>query len=99
MKQSITLNSIYDMQNIFDQCSDEELQKLNQMLIRTIEARRSFQARFKIMEFNIGDLVYFINGSWVKVTGIIVRKNKKSVSIASKEHWERRVAPNLVHKA
>jgi hypothetical protein len=76
-----------------------ELIELNQRIVERIRLMRQGRCRETMAEFSIGDRVTFQPERGREVSGVVVRLNRKSVTVVTSDgvHW--RVAPAFLTKA
>jgi hypothetical protein len=78
--------------------TETELIELNHRVIERIRALRQERLRSTMTEFKLGDQVSFQPECGHEVNGTIVRLNRKSVTVATAEGVQWRVAPVLLKK-
>lgn len=78
--------------------TEQELLELNRRIIERIRFLRQGRCRESILEFHVGDRVSFSPECGHEVTGTIVRLNRKSVTVASSDGGQWRVAPGFIRK-
>ena len=73
--------------------NEEELMELNHKIIQRLRFIRDTRSHHHILKFNVGDVVRFSPEPGRTIVGTIVRLNRKTVSMVTKEgcHW--RVSP------
>ena len=78
--------------------SEAELVDLNNRIVERLRFLHQARAHERMLEFQIGDRVSFQPEGRGKVTGILTRYNKKTVTVITEagERWN--VAPGLVHR-
>jgi hypothetical protein len=79
------------------QLTEAELVDLNRRIVERLRMIRQVHAHVKMLEFTIGERVWF-QTDVRKVEGVLVRYNKKSVTVVTDdgEHWN--VAPGLLQR-
>ncbi len=79
--------------------SEEELIELNRKVIERLRFIRDAKAHHQMLDLQPGDKVSFTSELGKKVTGTILRLNRKSVSLCAEDghHW--RVSPSLLTRA
>jgi len=81
-----------------EKMSDEQLELFHLAIIDVMQ-RRIEQRNYKeLSRFSVGDKVYFVPHDGKKVTGTIIRLNKKTASIHSDDHRDWKVSPQLLKK-
>lgn len=78
--------------------SEKELIELNHQIVERLKYLESMRTHEQMMEFNVGEKVSFEPPGREKRTGILVRYNRKTVSIVTEtgERWN--VPPQLLVK-
>ena len=78
-----------------DELTEVELIDLNRRVVERLRFLNQMRAHKKMLEFRIGDRVTFHPGGRPPVTGMLVRYNRKSVTVITDqgEHWT--VAPKI----
>ena len=78
--------------------SEKELIELNTQIVERLKFLESMRDHNKMMEFNVGEKVCFQPPGRDKQTGILVKYNKKTVSVItdSGERWN--VSPHLLSR-
>ena len=78
--------------------SVDELLELNRRITERIRFLRQVEDYKQIAEFRVGETVQFAERSGQVVTGSIIRRNKKTVSIVTAEGDKWNVSPCFVRK-
>jgi hypothetical protein len=78
--------------------SEAELVSLNHKIIERLRFLRDVKAHHHMQELRPGDQVSFNPEPGRKVTGTILRLNRKSVSLVDSSHVHWRVSPSLVSR-
>lgn len=76
--------------------SESELVELNRRVVERIRMIRQARAQATMLEFNIGDRVCFETNDDGLAFGIVVRHNKKSVSVNTEDGGRWTVHPSLL---
>lgn len=78
------------------QLNEGELIELNHRIIQRLRFFRDTRSHHHVLRYNVGDVVCFTAEGGKTVTGTVVRLNRKSVSVVTKEgmHW--RVSPSYL---
>ncbi|WP_437891816.1 hypothetical protein [Phytobacter sp. V91] len=76
--------------------SERELRALNQCIIELLRTLQQQHEQQNMTKFRLGDVVRFANNGQKKVTGIIIRFNKKTVSVHSETGGQWTVSPNVL---
>jgi hypothetical protein len=82
-----------------DQLSESELIDLNHRIVARLRFLHELDAHTSMLEFRIGERVTFQPPGRGRVTGIIARYNKKSVSLVTDDGQRWNVAPQLLERA
>ena len=82
-----------------EKLSEKELIELNHHIIERLKFLESMRHHKKMMEFNVGDKVSFEPMGSDKQTGILVKYNKKSVTVITENGRRGNVSPHLLSKA
>lgn len=79
--------------------SEEELIELNRKIVDRLRLIRDAKAHHQMLELQPGDSVFFTSELGQKITGTIVKLNRKTVSLCTHDghHW--RVSPSLLTRA
>jgi hypothetical protein len=78
--------------------TEAELVELNHRVVERIRILRQARVRATMTEFKLGDRVSFQPECGHEVVGTIVRLNRKSVTVATAEGVQWRVAPVLLRR-
>ena len=80
------------------QFSEEELVALNRQIVERLRFLQQMRAHAKMLEFRVGDRVSFQPAGRSVLFGVLVRYNRKTVTIVTEggEQWN--VAPALIRK-
>jgi hypothetical protein len=78
--------------------TEAELVELNHRVVERIRALRQARVRATMTEFKLGDRVSFQPEPGQEVVGTIVRLNRKSVTVATADGAQWRVAPVLLNR-
>ncbi len=86
------------MQFDIDGLSEADLIDLNNRVVERIKFIRLARTHHAMLQFRIGELVWFDRAGGGQVKGVITKYNKKSVTVlvADGQHW--RVYPGFLHK-
>jgi hypothetical protein len=79
--------------------TEEELIELNQRIVSRLRFLREVDAHYSMMEFKIGDRVMFQPPGQAPLTGVLIRYNRKSVSVQTDSGGRWTVAPQLLKPA
>lgn len=84
----------FDIENL----SEKELIELNHRIVERLKFLESMRAHNKMMKFNVGEKVSFEPPGRERQIGVLVKYNKKTVTVVT-EHGERwNVSPHLLSK-
>jgi hypothetical protein len=81
-----------------DELTEAELIELNIKIVERLRFLAQMRAHAAMMQFNIGDRVSFKPPDRPLVTGVLIKYNKKSVTVISDEGQRWNVAPGLLTK-
>ena len=81
------------------QLTEQELIELNSKIVDRLRFLRDAKAHHQMMELRLGDKVSFSSDTGQKITGTILRLNRKSISLCAEDghHW--RVSPSFLTRA
>lgn len=80
------------------QMSDDDLRRLNEVVVSELRNRHSRKEVVASMKFNVGDVVSFVTKRGQTVRGTVEKVNAKSISVdAGMMKWK--VSPTLLKKA
>ena len=80
------------------QMSEEELVALNRQIVERLRFLQQARAHAKMLEFRVGDRVSFQPDGRPVLFGILVRYNKKTVTVVTEGREQWNVAPGLLRK-
>ena len=80
------------------QLSEQELVALNRQVVERLRFLQQMRVHARMLDFNVGDRVSFSPDGRPTLFGVLVRYNKKTVTVITEggEHWN--VAPGLLRK-
>ncbi|MCA9233647.1 MAG: hypothetical protein KDA57_23605, partial [Planctomycetales bacterium] len=81
-----------------DCLSEEELVDLNNRVVERLRFIRQARAHHTMLQFRVGELVYFEPDGRGRVQGVIVRYNKKTVTVLTPDGQQWRVSPGYLRK-
>jgi hypothetical protein len=81
-----------------DQLTESELVDLNRRIVERLRMLHQMHAHVRMLEFNIGERVSFQTDRHKSVEGMLVRYNKKSVTVVSDDGGRWTVSPGLLRK-
>ena len=79
-----------------DKLTEPELIELNHKIVERLKFLESMRAHAEMMTFNIGEQVSFSPPGRDDVTGILVKYNKKTVSVLTEDGQKWNVSPHLL---
>ena len=79
-----------------DELSEAELIDLNHRIVERLRFLSQMRAHGKMLEFKIGDRVTFQAEGRLPVTGMLVRYNRKTVTVITDEGQRWNVSPSLL---
>ena len=82
-----------------DCLTEKELIELNHRVVERLKFLESMRAHAEMMEFSVGDKVCFHSSSRDITVGILVKYNKKTVTILTEDGQKWNVSPHLLEKA
>ena len=80
------------------QLTESELIDLNRRIVERLRMIRQVHAHVKMMEFSIGERVWF-QTDLRRVEGVLVRYNKKSVTVVTDDGERWTVSPGFLERA
>ena len=81
-----------------DSLSEADLIDLNNRVVERLKFIRQARAHNAMLQFRIGELVWFEPEGRGPVKGVITKYNKKSVSVMAADGQQWRVSPGFLHK-
>ena len=87
------------MQIDIDKLSEEQLIDLNNRIIERLRFMSQARAHHEMLQFRIGELVWFVPEGRERVDGVVTRYNKKTVSVLSRDGRQWRVSPGYLKKS
>lgn len=75
---------------------ESELLVLNQCIVERLRTLQQQRAQQNMTQFRLGDVVRFTNNDQKEVTGIIIRLNKKTVSVHSETAGRWTISPHFL---
>ena len=82
-----------------DELSEKELIELNHRIVERLKFLESVRRHKEMMVFNIGERVSFSPGGREKQFGVLVKYNKKTVTVVTEQGERWNVSPFLLSKA
>ncbi len=81
-----------------DKLTEYELIDLNHRIVERLKFMDSMKAHVEMLEFSLGEKVYFSPQGREEVVGVLVKYNKKTVSIVTEHGQKWNVSPHLLKK-
>lgn len=82
-----------------DDLSEQELIELNHRIVERLKFLESMRAHSEMMEFSIGEKVQFSPPGRGEIVGILVKYNKKTVTVLTEDGQKWNVSPHVLGKA
>jgi len=82
-----------------DLLTEQELVELNHRIVARIKFLREMRAHAQMLDFSIGDRVSFQPDGYPVLSGVLVKYNRKTVSILTDEGQRWNVSPGLLRRA
>jgi len=81
-----------------DDLTEAELVDLNRRIVERLKFLESMLAHAEMMKFGVGESVCFEPPGRGKVVGTLVKYNKKTVTIVTKDGYKWNVSPHLLSR-
>ena len=81
-----------------DRLSEAELVDLNNRVVERLRFLQQMRSHSQMLEFRIGDRVWFRPDGRPVVTGMLTKYNRKSVTVITDDGQKWTVAPAFLHK-
>jgi hypothetical protein len=81
-----------------DQLTESELIDLNRRVVERLRMIRQMHAHVRMLEFALGERVWF-QSDLREIKGVLIRYNKKSVTVLTDEGERWTVSPGLLQKS
>lgn len=81
-----------------DRLTEAELIDLNRRIVERLRFLQQMRAHQAMLTFGIGDRVSFEPAGRPRVTGILTRYNRKTVTVISEDGQQWNVSPQLLRK-
>lgn len=82
-----------------DQLTEPELLALNHRIVERLKFLQQMRAHGAMMKFSIGQRVVFDAPGQPQVTGMLIKYNKKTVTVVTDEGQRWNVSPGLLRQA
>lgn len=76
--------------------SEDDLRYLNRLIVERLKLIHQARSTVMLANFNVGDRVRFPTGAGDEKTGVIIRLNKKTASIATDDEHRWNVHPGFL---
>jgi hypothetical protein len=81
-----------------DQLTEQELIELNHKIVERLKFLASMRAHSEMMEFSIGETVSFSPPGRGELTGMLVKYNRKTVTVLTEDGQKWNVSPHLLDR-
>ena len=81
-----------------DELTEAELIDLNHRIVERLRFLSQMRSHERMLDFKIGDRVTFQPEGRPPVTGMLVRYNKKTVTVITEDGQQWNVSPSLLHR-
>ena len=88
-----------EMKINIDKLTEKELIDLNHKIIERLKFLQSMRAHAKMLEFSVGEQVTFSPTGRGKVIGVLIKYNRKTVTVLTEDGQKWNVPPHLLEKA
>lgn len=85
-----------NIQDLVNTLSEGELLALNDCIVERLRFLQRQRAQQDMTQFRVGDVVRFTTSEGHVVTGVLIRLNKKSVSVHTEKDRRWTVSPHLL---
>ncbi len=82
-----------------DRLTEQELIELNHRIVARLKFLREMRTHAKMLDFSIGERVSFTPDGYPTLSGILIKYNRKTVSILTDEGQRWNVSPGLLRRA
>jgi hypothetical protein len=82
-----------------DALTEEELIALNHKIVERLRTLQQLKTQKKMFDFTIGQQVSFVSPAGKKITGVLTRYNKKTVTVITQEGQRWNVSPGFLRAA
>jgi hypothetical protein len=82
-----------------DHLNETELIQLNERIVQRLRMMNQMRAHMRMMDFTLGERVWFQADDGKTIRGVLVRYNKKSVTVITDEGLRWTVSPSFLRKA
>jgi len=88
-------NTVMNIENM----SLEQLRELNKRVVARIKVLHQIKTQSEMIRFNLGDRVQFCTREGEIVVGILIKYNRKTVSVVTDDGVQWNVAPSFLSRA
>ena len=81
-----------------DKLTEKELIDLNHRIVERLKFLESMRTHVEMMEFSVGEKVRFHSSGRQAAVGILVKYNKKTVTVLTEDGQKWNVSPQLLEK-
>ncbi|MBS3909093.1 MAG: hypothetical protein KGZ93_05650 [Actinobacteria bacterium] len=81
-----------------DNLTEKELIELNHRIVERLKFLDSMRAHVEMMEFSIGDRVSFKTNGRERKEGLLIKYNKKTVTVITDQGEKWNISPNLLSR-
>jgi hypothetical protein len=81
-----------------DHLTEAELVQLNEKIVQRLRMIRQMRAHVRMLDFSLGERVWFQAENEEMIRGVLVRYNKKSVTVVTDEGSRWTVSPAFLRK-
>ena len=81
-----------------DKLTESELTDLNRRIVERLRLIHQMKAHKRMMDFSVGERVWFRSSSGETIRGIITRYNRKTVTVVTDDRRRWNVSPALIEK-
>lgn len=99
MIRALDLVSKVTMKIDIDQLTESELIDLNHRIVARLRMFAQLRAHTSMLEFKVGERVSFDSEDGRRIVGMLVRYNKKTVSLVTDDGHRWNVSPTLLTRA
>ena len=82
-----------------DELSEEQLIDLNNRIVERLRFMSQARAHHEMLQFRIGELVWFEPDGRGRVEGVVTRYNKKTVAVMTPDGRQWRVSPCYLRRS
>ncbi len=82
-----------------DRLTEAELTQLNRRIVERLRFLQQMRSHARMLDFNVGDRVQFQPDGHPVLSGVIIRYNRKTVTVVTDSHGQWRVSPHLLRRA